>query len=62
VNLTRYLAKQTGEVLPQRFAEGFYSHTSFLGSAALGGTWLLDQMWSRTGISKTLKTVLKVET
>lgn len=58
-NLANYIAKETGEVLPQLFAGDTDLHTTFLGSVSLGGSWLLDQMWKRLGIAKALKSVLK---
>jgi hypothetical protein len=57
-NLANYIAKETGEIVPQLFATGPGPAATFLGSVNLGGTWLLDQLWQRIGIAKALKRVL----
>ena len=57
-NLASYLTKETGEADQYLFANGFGSETVFLDSRVFGGTWLLDQLWNRLGISQVLHTVL----
>ncbi|NQT60104.1 MAG: IS1634 family transposase [Bacteroidetes bacterium] len=57
-NLACYLTKETGEADQHLFADGFGSETVFLDSRVFGGTWLLDQLWNRLGISQVLHTVL----
>jgi hypothetical protein len=57
-NLAGYLAKETGEANPYLFSEGSGSPAVFLDSCLYGGTWLLDQLWERTGIAKALQRAL----
>ena len=57
-NLANYIAKETGEIVPQLFTSGPGAPATFLGSVNLGGTWLLDRLWQRIGIAKALKSVL----
>lgn len=56
VTLGKFITAQTGEFFPA--LDSLPEQSLFLESHALGGTWVLDQLWNRLGIAKALKTVL----
>ena len=57
----RRLINSLARLLPEEESELYTSKgkdINFLGSRQLGGSWLLDQMWRRLGIDKTLSKLL----
>ena len=57
VDAIRRLIKSLNRLLPEGGA--LPQETEYLGSKQLGGSWLLDQMWKRLEIDKTLTKLLK---
>lgn len=58
VDAIRRLINSLSRLLPEK--DGALSQeTEYLGSKQLGGSWLLDQMWKRLEIDKTLTKLLK---
>ena len=56
-SLVRYLPQDSADVLSLAHIQT--GDVSFLGSKALGGSWLLDGLWKRLGIQKAVRSVLK---
>ncbi|MCL4516314.1 MAG: transposase [Firmicutes bacterium] len=55
-SISRFLEPQEVEVIKEQLGEE--SPFEFLGSRQIGGSWLLDGMWKRLGIEKTLRQLL----
>ena len=58
VDAIRRLIKSLKRLLPEE-GGALPQETEYLGSKQLGGSWLLDQMWKRLEIDKTLTKLLK---